>query len=392
MNRDVRYWLIATALTFALAGALVLAIEPDDDNVCFYGFCGRPDALVGIRMQQAAARVNEARMLIAYREATDIALMARTLPTQPATGEPAIWFAPEISGAVRTSVRAALDSERIVRAPWRGHGRIGVLVIGDTVRKFEGRFIPRSGALDVRSVYPSQATGGRCVAVIRLREDALQKGIEWSASRPLLDACSLIDAFGPPGVAIAATLESGGYHAARLYLPAAPDTARRGRARYSMASAPDLAMYRCAVADDPDCGDLIAQSVAHRPWERYTDNYFAGLSLTWSPLATYENDRWQQGAFMDAIAADLGPARFEKFWKSNSPIAEAYRDASGRSIGDLIRSYVGITLFGERPRTGFGMRGTNVTSATAGSTLLIAAFIFALLVAATQASRRPTVA
>lgn len=390
MNRTVRYWLIATGLTCALAGALVLAIE-NDDNTCFFGYCGF-FPLRGIRVQLQAAAAHERRLITAYRAATDLALAARVLPTTPAVGEPAIWFAQELPEAIRRTVRAAIDSERAVRAPWRGRSRsrIGVLVLADTASKFEGRSVQRGSPVDVRSLYPSAATGGRCITVIRLRAGAVREGVTWSRSRPLLDACSLLDAFGPPGPAIAAALDSGAYHAARLYTPAAPDTVRRSRALYAIASSYDLPMYRCAVRDDVDCAELVHAAISRRPREDEF-SYWTGQRLVDPPFATDENNRWQRGAFMDAIAADLGPARFEKFWKSTAPVLDAYREASGRSIGDLIRGYVGVTLFGERPRTGFGMRGTNTASATIGSSALIVAFIFTLLVAATRASQRPTV-
>ena len=43
------------------------------------------------------------------------------------------------------------------------------------------------------------------------------------------------------------------------------------------------------------------------------------------------------GATLDALAHDLGPARFQRLWTSSRPLAEAYTDLAGEPLAAWIR-------------------------------------------------------
>ena len=119
--------------------------------------------------------------------------------------------------------------------------------------------------------------------------------------KPLLDACAFFDAFGEPGPRIRATLDSGLFSSARLYLPAAPDSVRRSRNRRALTesrwSDSDVDLYRCSAGQLGACDSVVLTAAAvRRSW-----NYSIWASLPHEaqlPL-TVENDNWRSGALME---------------------------------------------------------------------------------------------
>jgi hypothetical protein len=242
----------------------------------------------------------------------------------------------------------------------------------------------------VRAILPSPETGGRCVAVIRLRGTALTSPVAWSATRPLLDACSFFDAFGEPGPRIRATLDSAAFSSARLYLPAASDSARHSRGRSAILDEyGDLDAYRCSTGLAAVCDSLVLSTASQR---RFASGYWwEGNQSTVAPLAvTSEGNRWFSGALFDAVAADLGPERFQRLWSSGQSLADAYQALAGQPIGALAQQAV-APRFRRSGQYGQALfqpmrRGT----AALGSNALTLAALALLLLAATR-MRRPTV-
>lgn len=384
MTTAVRLWALAITAVCAVTAALVSLVEFTERS-CPFGFCSY-EQFRDLRYRAAVVRQIETITHVKYRAASDLALASRVLPAAIA-GEPAIWFAPDVPDVARRSVRAALDAERRARAPWLGHGTVGVVVLVDSASRFDGRKVPRGGwPVATRALYPSPATGGRCVAVIRLRGTALHESVTGSVERPLLDACGLVDAFGPPGAAIAAALDSGAYRAARLYIPAARDSVRRRADRLALLwYNDDLSVHLCAAGAATECENRVLRTMARR------SSYAFGIA----PASLPTTDEWDPAngpALMDAIAADLGPERFARFWTSDLPASEAYHAVAGRPLGGLARSVIQADLGRQHVHRAFGFRATRVLSATIGSSALVLLTIAGLVALASRVSRRPTMA
>jgi hypothetical protein len=49
--------------------------------------------------------------------------------------------------------------------------------------------------------------------------------------------------------------------------------------------------------------------------------------------------------FLEAMARDLGPARFARMWKSQKPLADAYFDETGESLAGWVRARL-VRLYG----------------------------------------------
>lgn len=386
-------WVVTIAVSCAIAGALVQSFTPEYER-CPFGVCPWSD-FPDVRIRRSAAGSHEAGEWGALRDASDIALAARVVASSgPSTGAPTVWFAPDVGAVARASVRRALGEELGAGGTWRRRGGIAVLVLVDSSHTFEGLpalFRNQSGVA-TRAIAPSPATTGRCVSVVRLGKSAATDGFDASAKRSLLDACGFFDAFGAPGRAIAAALDSGRYDAARAYLPGLPDSTRQRLAVSGLVggfyATPPTGIVQCATGADSACTAYVMGLVHSRPYVR---GEFSNAPRTSGPV-TVERYEPAQTSLFDLIALDLGPERFARFWHSDAPLPDAYREVAGVPITNLMRRVSGGAMRYRFPPTGFGMRLTNRTSATLGSSALVILTIAALFGFAAFRSPRATAA
>ena len=392
MNREFKLWLLATVTCSVLAAA-VASTRFNDDRVCWFGMCGAEE-LQGLRVRENVTRGNMRRLASAYRDASDMALAARVLTAKAAVGEPELWFAPDVPDVARRSVKKVLDLHKSSRGAWHGKGPVAVMVITDTAQTLAGHKYARpSTHVGVRAILPSPETGGRCVAVVRLRGAALRQELFMGWDKPLLDACAFFDAFGEPGPRIRATLDSAFFISARVYLPAAPDSVRRVRDRSalleSVGSGSDVDLYRCSAGQLVVCDSVVLAAAATRRSREFF--LWASLPTETRLPVTAEDDYWRSGALVDAIAANLGPDRFQQMWISREPLADAYRSVAGQAIGQLVYDIARERYRREGPSDGPRMRPARTGAAGFGSGVLTLAVVAGLLLAASRTGR-PTVA
>lgn len=393
MTSATKRWLLWTP---AAGLVLMLALLSMDDSRydCFLNVC-QGGAIKSATRQREAASIAVRTRWAELRALDDIAAATRLLPAAiPANGPAAIVFSADIAEPVRQMVRRALDAEREARAPWHSRGRVVVVVASDTAQLIgpgnERQWrLGRSEAVAIRVLPPSALTDGRCVTVIRLRARALREGIVFDPNRPAMDACAFVDAFGVPGRAIAAGLDASRWRAAGILTPSLPDSIGRLRHRIVLAGGAygSLENTPCLGGDTIACTQLITDQISSRV-EYATFSEPGRLDI---PFVTGGTDVYGRAASMllDAIVSDIGPAAFEKVWKSDEPFAAAYAASSGRPLHALayeaVRSGYG---YPDGRATGFGAKATKSPTRFFGSSVLVVAFVAGLALLAQGAAPR----
>lgn len=394
MTRATRRWWLYTGAA-ALATALGFgAVEVAQDDRCFLQVCDGYGPLTSASRQHRAAEVVLRRAWTAAATADDLRVAAELLARASSRDSLVFAFGADISDSVRRTVRHAIERERAGRLQWQSRGRVAVVVASDTattrVVGTDRRVRRPSGAwVSVRAVPPNSAFDGRCVVIVRLRGKGLITGVRWNPEIPLMDACSFIDAFGPPGPAIAAALDSGEYRAARIFAPSLPDSlANRRRVALMWAYVPGQAMLGCIRNEPGACAQEFNAGIS---WtSRGTFEQLGYIAPTVTVTGSQQSPSPRNMAF-DALAAELGLEAFDRFWRSDLPLPAAFQAVSSRSLDSTIATR--RRLFDEyAPTHGFGSRIATRPAATVGSSVLAIACIVGLgFVAARFAPRRLTI-
>ncbi len=383
MSNANKRWLLWTPAAAVVLTLALLTID-DSQNSCFLNVC-RGGASEGATRQREAASIAVRSRWAELRALDDIASATRLLPAPaPVAGPAALVFGADISQPVREKVRRAIDAERDARAPWHSRGRVAIVVASDTAqligpgneRKWR---LGRSQTAALRVLPPSPLTQGRCVTVVRLGARGLRDGIVFDPNRPWMDACAFVDAFGAPGQALAAALDSSRWIGAGIFSPSLPDSIRRIRHRSVLTAAGFGALDEtpCLGRDTIACAALITDQLS----ARVTPGTFSeprGLDI---PFPVGASNAYARSAAMllDAIVAEIGPDAFEKIWRSDAPFAEAYAASNGRPLHELAYDAVRRTYGYRDDRThGFGANFLRTPLAFAGSSVLVIAFIAGL--------------
>ncbi len=383
-NKRWVLWTPAAALVLFLA---LLSID-GSRSVCFLNVCQGGAIESATRQRESASLATRLRWA-ELRALDDIAVAIRLLPpTAPSaaakSGTATVVFSSDLSEPVRQTVRRAIDAERAARAPWHSRGRVVVVVASDTAR-FVGPGnarewrLGRSAPVAARVLPPSPLTDGRCVTVIRLRARGMRDGIEFSAHRPRMDACAFVDAFGAPGRALAAALDSSSWRAAGILTPSLPDSIRRLRHRTALAGGfyGTLDETPCLGRDTVACRDLVTAQLSSRG----TFGTFTQPGRLDVPFVTGSADDYSLSSSMllDAIVAEIGPEAFAKVWRSEAQFADAYAESNGRPLHEIayqaVRSGYG---YPDDRATGFGANATKSPVRFFGSSVLAIAFIAGL--------------
>ncbi|HLA89765.1 MAG TPA: hypothetical protein VJL28_04960 [Gemmatimonadaceae bacterium] len=350
MKLTFERWIAAIVLACATVAVLLLPPLPRrwSDEYYWYGSFDEIVIPGGLAQRTNAAATHAQLLREADDAAQDIEAARRVFAARPARpGEPEVWFAADVGEATRRQVNAVLAAEHEERGEWRGKGLVALIVRSDTATTLDGRPLPRRWSwnqLTLRVVPPSAATGGRCVAVLSLGATRLRGGeVQKTIFRPLLDGCAFHDAFGTPGPEIAAWLTAVRFSTARTYAPAASDSLRRAfRRMYSYgyrdpyANRGDPASIRCRDGEDAPCLEALAPGTRPEEWWPWWERDRSVPSLA---VSSRQDPRevTTLGATLDALAHDLGPARFQRLWTSSRPLAEAYTDLAGEPLAAWIR-------------------------------------------------------
>jgi hypothetical protein len=215
-----------------------------------------------------------------------------------------------VSPAARAAVTAAIGRERASYGVATGQAPVAVLVVLDTASRVGG---VRGGppGHSTQAIWPSEATHGWCVSVVRLGAAGARDGVPWVPRQPLFDACGFYYAFGQPGPGLHAVLAGLNYETARAYRYALDDSVRRrlgGAAGYGA----DLDTYACSLGSDAACvayGKALIGAGPRRasPVGRYVPPPSLGTTSVKSGTETSISR-------LDRLALELGPARFREFW------------------------------------------------------------------------------
>jgi hypothetical protein len=376
MTNATKRWFLWTPAAAVVAMLALLTLESSGGR-CFLNVCGGGTVESATRQRESASIA--ARMRWAeLRAMDDIAVAMRLLPPpSPTTGQASVVFSSDIAEPIRQSVHRALEAERAARAPWHSRGRVAVVVASDTARLIgpgnarEWR-LGRSEWVAVRTLPPSPLTDGRCVTIIRLRARGMRDGIVFDPQRPTMDACAMVDAFGAPGRAISAALDSSGWRAAGIFTPSLPDSIRRLR-HLAVLSGATLGRFEdlsCLGRDTIACARIITDQLSTGDPGRLQVPFIIGGSTPYARSASM---------LLDALVTEIGPAAFEKVWRSDEPFAVAYAASNGRPLHQLAYEAVRRGYgYADGRTTGFGANATKTPVRFFGSSVLGLAFIAGL--------------
>jgi hypothetical protein len=339
MKMSTGRWALACLIGCALIAVTLLPPPARDDSRTEYWW--RPPT----RLHEDAIdrRLREVydhgrRLAINYKAALDVETANRLFGARhDSAADPIVWIAPDVPESLRRSVDDLISSERTARGEWRGHGAVGVMVVTDTATKIGGVELIRSYYGDNRPntvVLPATtANGNHCVTIVRLRHRALSGEVSLAPDRLPLDGCAFTDAFGAPGPKIAEWLRSERYSYARRLSLAQPEIASK-RVRW-FGDQGNIQSMQCRGGDDVACIDA-AQEV--QTWYR-----LYGYVPPWAaPTAEESVESYRDigdfdETFLEAMARDLGPARFQRMWRSQKPLPQAYFDETGEPFAGWVR-------------------------------------------------------
>ncbi len=340
MNMSPRRWTLACLLSCAILAVMLLPAGSSDDPQDDYWW--RPP--LRIREDKLQIRYSlvwwHSRLLMrAYKAAEDAERANRVFGSHHETsGNPIVWFGPDIPQGVRTRVGMLIEKERAPRGEWAGNGAVGIMVVSDTATRMAGVQLPqlydRERSLTTVVLPPSPANGNHCVTVVRLRHRVFVPPADWDTHRPPLDGCAFTDAFGAPGAPIGDWLTSARYSYARRLSYAAPDT--NLKRSYHWFDEGDDQSKRCRGGIDSAC----VAAVRAGWWSDGWNNTRKDLSVA-TPAESEETFRDIgdfEETFVEALARDLGSARFQRLWRSPKPLADAYFDETGTPLAIWIRA------------------------------------------------------
>jgi hypothetical protein len=329
-------WVFACLLACALTAITLLpaGYDRDDPTVDYWWRSPiriREDA---IRPRYNAIWAHTNLLSRSYTAATDVETANRVFGAHHETsGNPILWFGPDISPDVRARAGHIIANERAARGEWAGRGAVGVMVVSDTATMLGGVKLPplfdRDRALFTSVLPATPQNGDHCVAVIRLRHHAMVRAPgELSADRLALDGCAFTDAFGAPGPKIADWLKASRYTFARRLSYSANDSViKRGGYWFDEG---DEQSKRCRGGIDSACVANVPSNARYDGW------YGWRLDLS---VPTPDESLEEFGvlgdirdSYMEGLARDLGAARFQRMWRSAKPLPDAYFDETGQSL------------------------------------------------------------
>jgi hypothetical protein len=177
------------------------------------------------------------------------------------------------------------------------------------------------------------ANGNHCVTIVRLRHRALSGEVSLPSDRLPLDGCAFTDAFGAPGPKIAEWLRAERYAYARRLSVAQPELpSKRVRYPYDQGS---IQSMQCRGGDDAACIQATEQSQTWYRLYHYVPPWAAPSDVESAEL--YRDMGAFDETFLEAMVRDLGPARFQRMWRSQKPLPEAYFDETGEPFAGWVR-------------------------------------------------------
>ena len=348
MKITMQRWVAACVLGCAFISVLAIPSASDSDESPVYRWRLQQNGIQDRVEQRLRAVSGHTRGLMAeFRSAEDSARATHVFgPPRVKPSRPDVWFAPDIPERSRRAVSDLIAREVEARGEWRGRGPVGVMVITDTFTTIDRVKMPvnynRDRPLTTAVFAGSGAIAGRCVTVIRLRHQGLNATSLDLRDRPPLDGCAFTDAFGTPGPKIAEWLARDRYvHARRLVFEQPKD--EQNVKRYAWDDG-DVAGRACRAGDDQAClAEVLHQDGRYNYFTWWGRDLSVGVPTeSWETLDRFDVET---DAFLESLARDMGPARFQRMWQSPKQIEEAYFDQTGETFAGWVRTHL-ISFYG----------------------------------------------
>lgn len=335
-------WLLACLIGCALIAVTLLPVgyDSDDPTVDYWWRSPMRIREDGMHLQYNVTWEHTVLLRRNYKAAVDVETANRVFGAHhESSGNPILWFAPDIPPGIRARIEQNISAERGARGEWMGRGAVGIMVVSDTATTLAGVKMPPDFSGDrslVTAVLPATTeNGNHCVTVIRLRHRAFsQPPSQLNDERLALDGCAFTDAFGAPGPQIAEWLKSSRYMFARRLSYAANDSLIKRR--WNWFDEGDDQSRRCRGGIDSAC-------VANAVMNGRCDGWYCWRP-DWSVPTPFESTEEYGGlgnvrdTYLEGLARDLGSARFQRMWRSAKPLPEAYFDETGESLVSWIRA------------------------------------------------------
>lgn len=162
---------------------------------------------------------------------------------------------------------------------------------------------------------------------------------------PGLGPCGFIATFGAPGRHVGAWLDSTAYTFARVAdwstrHPATPDSLQSLRAYQERW---DVTVRGCSVGRLESCRAALLRP----PWSEYVPRWLSRNNPEgWFGFDHREASFAEHAPFLlSDLVHDVGPEAFGRFWRSDLPLEEAFRQATGRGLVEWTaawaREYIG---------------------------------------------------
>jgi len=228
-------------------------------------------------------------------------------------------------------------------APAPARHPVDVVFVSDTMQTIRGELATREGLITY--VMPVR-DGDRCVAILR--------ATSWTAqyvAAQALGPCGFYQAFGTPGPEINRWLRDGAWHYARWSFGKQPPALWRPdswyfRQYYAWGRAAGFPLrhsftvrgYACAAGNTAACEEQVVTPAGRVLRFDRANLWTVGLTTNMDGVQAFgPRERY----LLHAIAADLGAERFLRFWTSSLPVSDAFREASGRDLGEWTAAWAG---------------------------------------------------
>ncbi len=339
-------WTLACLFGCALIAVALLPPERDEDPLWYYRWQSPLRVREADMQLREGLSFNHSRLLAqSYSAALDAQNAKREFGgIRDSAAEPVVRFAPDIPAFARREVMERLASERASRGELHGHGAVGVLVVTDTATTIDGVHVPAYTNDRTSTVVlpPSPENAYHCVAIVRFRHRALSMQGTLT-KRPLLDGCAFMDAFGAPGPKIAESLRVSRYARARRLSVTPGDSS--AKTRVWLGDQGGVVEMKCRGGDDGACVDF-ASAIGPQGWYSYYGRW-NDLSVN-TPDESPDSYRDPLGVdelLLESLERDLGPSRFQRMWKSQKTLAEAYFDETGEPFAGWVRTQL-VSTYG----------------------------------------------
>lgn len=343
-------WIIVVMVACAAIAAFLTKDKPNRDRQVVDSTLSALESKMNQAQRRAAVLASDVRLL---RVRDSVQAQLATMAAAPG-----LLVSPVLPPAIEEAMKVQLAARSAVI----GTSKVPTVtaVVLDTGRTIEGsQRLGFGGLMSVDFVLP-EAAGKPCLTLVRVdavpHNSAVPQmlGTDYSSSR-LFGPCAFYEAFGEPGPGIAPWLASRGWGLGEVGDWSKPvfRWSRQGFGGLQVVGVPvtTLALrdeaspngVRCAAGDASSCTKAVLQATpgaspplwgsivsTHIRGQLYNSPEFRAIPR---PLGPHEI------TFLADIVHDIGPEKFARFWQSSLPPAEAFREATGRDLGEWTREW-----------------------------------------------------